>query len=378
VAACLLLWLPAGLAAQQPSARFSGYFEHQTSTSRRDGRWTLLDYDRIRYNLDARAGRGVTGSAGVVYQIFRGETRFPLASALPANLAPLVDTASVVLDDRNVLNHAYVTLGDGAVQLTAGKQYLTWGAAYAFNPTELFRPKNVFEPGYDREGVGAIATRVAVGPLSELLVAFVPSGGFTTSGKVFRARHHVGGFDLSALVAQLHEPEASTGFGSARPLARRLTVGGDVTGEILGFGVWAEGTWSDHAGVQWVEATVGGNYTFGDGTYVMVEGFVNGRGESADPYPASAWLARLAGDRRTLGEVLLYGVVSRPVRDLWTVGVAALRNLGDRSMVVIPSVAYSFAQNVDLLFNGLVAAGRDGTEYGTAGHSAFLRARVYF
>jgi len=359
-----LFLLPVGLAAQETGARFSGYLEHQTSTSRREGRWTLLDYDRVRVNLDAKAGRGATGAVGVIYQLYRGETRIPLASALPAALAPLAGTMSVVLDDRHFLNHAYVTLGSGALQITAGKQYLTWGAAYAFNPTELFRPKNLFEPGYDREGVGAASAKVALGPLSEVLVALVPNGGFATSGKVARARHHLGGFDLSVLAAQLHEsPARSTPTGPAPPLERRVTLGGDLTGEVLGLGVWAEGTWSDHAGVRWVEATVGSNYTLGDGTLVMVEGYFDGRGRSSDPYPVESWLGRVFGGRRSLGEFVLYGLVSRPVHALWTVGVAGLRNLGDQSMVLIPSVAYSFAQNVDLLFNGLVALGRDGTEY---------------
>jgi len=376
-----LLWflLPAALAAQETGAKFSGYVEHQTSVSRRESRWRLLDYDRVRFNLDAKAGRGATGAVGVIYQLYRGETRIPLASALPAALAPLADTMSAELDDRHYLNHAYLTLGSGALQITAGKQYLTWGAAYAFNPTELFRPKNLFEPGYDREGVGAASAKVALGPLSEVLVALVPNGGFSTSGKVARARHHVAGFDLSVLAAELHEaPARSTLTGPAPPLEQRVTLGGELTGEVLGLGVWAEGTWSDHAGTRWVEATVGSNYTLGDGTLVMVEGYYNGRGTSGGPYPAEAWLGRVFGTRRSLGRVLLYGLVSRPVHDLWTVGLAGLRNVGDRSMVLIPSVGYSFAQNVDLLFNGLVVVGHDGTEYGTGGHGAFLRARVYF
>ena len=243
----------------------------------------------------------------------------------------------------------------------------------------MFRPKNAFEPTYDREGIAALAVKLPLGSLSDVLVGLVPEEDFKTSGKVLRARHHVAGFDLSALAAALYERPALKGLGvPADTLERRFTAGGDLSGELFGLGLWAEATWSDHAGEQWMEATLGGNYTLRDGTLLLLEGFYNGRGQWNAPYPLELWLGRFFGLRRTLGKTTLVGLASRPFGQLWTLGLTGLANVGDGSVVFIPSVAFSFAENVDLLFNGLIYLGHDDAEFGANRVGGFLRGRVYF
>ena len=363
--------------AQAAGARLTGYLEHQFGAARERGRWTQLDYDRVRLDLAARAGRGTRVSAAAVWQLYRGDTRVRLRDQLPSEFGPLVDTTSVVLEDRRYVNHAYVAFSRGGVEITAGKQFLTWGAAWVFNPTELFRPKDIFEPTYEREGVGALSARVPLAALGDVLVAYVPDGSFRTSGKILRARYHVAGFDVSGLAAAVYETPAALGGAPAAP-QRRLVLGGDLSGEVLGLGVWAEGTWSERAGERWGEATLGGNTTLGDGTLLMVEGYFNGRGTWGEPYAAAAWLGRLAGERRSLGRLVLFGSASRQYGDLWRLGVAALVNPGDGSAVMIPSVSYEFAENVELSAEGVVSTGRDGTEYGSGTAGGFVRARVYF
>ena len=369
------LFLPVAASAQvRTSARVTGYFEHQYSANRTNGAWSHLDYDRFRVDINATAGRRTRASAAVVYQLYRGDTDIALADFLPDDLAALADTITFRLENRHFVNHAYFTLRPGRFDLTFGKQYLAWGAGWVFNPTELFRPKNSIEPSYDREGIGAIALRMSVATLSDLQVVLVPEGPFDKSGKILRARTHVNGFDLSALAATLYE--AVTFPGSVEE--RRITFGGDAMGELLGAGVWAEGTWNDHAGDRWVEVTVGGNYTLVDRTFLLFEGHYNELGKTSDPYPVHRWLGRLFGSRRPLGKITLFGMVNRPVDQLWTLGLSALGNPGDGSFVLIPSVAYAFAENVDLLFNGFIYAGGDGTEFGKHRLGAFLRGRVYF
>jgi len=377
--AVAVLCLPTVLAGQQ-SVRLTGYLEHQFSANYyTNSGWQQIDYDRVRLDLNARAGMGTRASAAVVYQLYRGNTTIALADVLPPELAALADTASVMLETLHYLNHAYVTIRPGPVELTAGKQYLTWGAAAVFNPTELFRPKNILEPGYEREGIGAVSAKLPLGRLSDVRVAWVPEGGFDTSGKLLRVRHHIAGFDLSALVAEVYEEPVPTeilALGGA--LERRRSFGGDVTGELLGLGVWTEAIWSDFAGERWVEVTTGGNYTLADGTRLLLEGYYNGRGEWEAPYTTTSWLGRLSGNRKTLGKGILVGNVTRPFGQLWTLGMSAIGNVGDKSSVLIPSIAYSFAENVDLMFNGQLYLGEDGTEFGAGNYGGFVRGRVYF
>jgi hypothetical protein len=188
----------------------------------------------------------------------------------------------------------------------------------------------------------------------------------------------VAGFDVSALAAAVYEQPAVIPGAVAGAPSRRLVFGGDLSGEVLGLGVWAEGTWNDFAGDRWAEATLGGNYTLPDRTLLLVEGYFNGRGRWGDPYPAAAWLARLAGERRSLGRFVAYVAADRPVSEVWRLGLGALVNPGDGSAALVPSVSWEFAENVELIANGLVSIGADGTEYGRGGVGGFVRARVYF
>jgi hypothetical protein len=375
---CALIFRTGNVTAQSGPG-IVGYLEHQFSTSNSDDGWRQIDYDRLRVDLDSRAGRGVRLSAAFVWQLYRGNTRIRLQDVLPDALEDLAGATSVALENRQFLNNAYLSIPVGPLEVTAGKQYLAWGAAMAFNPTELFRPKDLFEPGYEREGTGAITARLALGALSDLLVGYVPEGGFAESGKVIRARHHLAGFDFSVMAAEIHRQPTPSGFGiPAGPLSRRTTLGGDLSGELLGIGIWAESAWSNFAGEQWMEATLGGNYTFADGTLIALEGYFDDRGKWTEPYPTGLWLDRFLGGRRNLGKGMLYGTVSREIGQRWHVGVSGLGNTGDRSFVLIPVAAYSFAEDVDLLFNGLFPFGGEDTEFGTGRLGGFLRARVYF
>lgn len=364
----------------QTEVRITGYLEHQYSVSVNDGGWTQLDYDRARVDVNARAGRGTRVAVAPVWQIFRGNTEIQLTDVLPDFLDPFADSITVPVENRLYLNHAYINLRPGPFELTLGKQYLAWGAALAFNPTELFRPKNVLEPSYEREGVGAVTIQLPLGPLSDVTLGYVPDGGLSESGKLLRVRHHLAGYDLSALVAITGEAGLSPTFSLQLPEAeQRLTIGGDITGELLGLGAWVEAAWSDLAGAQWLEATVGGNYTLEAGTRMMVEGYFNGRGSWKQPYDLAQWAGRLTGTLRSMSRLVFFGSLMHPVDEfqLWNVGLSSLVSL-DGSAVLISSVSYAFAQDVDLLFNGLVYMGKDGTEYAGNRFGGFIRARVYF
>jgi hypothetical protein len=376
----ILLMLPQ-FAFAQSEVQLRGYLEHQYSLSYNQNQWTHLDYDRVRLDVSASAGRSTRVAVAGVAQVFRGDTSTLLRDVLPDAFNVLVDSISIPIEDRYYLNHAYFTLRPGPVELTVGKQYLNWGAALAFNPTELFRPKNVLEPSYEREGVGALTARLALGTLSDVMIGFVPDGNLADSGKLIRLRHHIAGYDISALVVSLTEAVLPSTFRLFElDEQRRITVGGDMTGELFGLGVWAEATWSDLAGRQWVEATVGSNYTLSTGTTLMVESHYNGRGTWDTPYSPVLWAGRLTGTLRSMSKLIVYAAAAHPVDEyqLWNVGLSGIVSAADGSAVLIPTLAYAFAQDVDLLFNGLIYVGPEDAEYAGGRYGGFLRGRVYF
>ncbi len=372
----VVLLLPAIGRAQ--SLDLSGYLEHQYTLTRQKDEWVHLDHDRLRLDLNATAGKRTRASAGIIWQLYRGDTTINLARQLPPAIAERTGNLTTTLSNRSFLNHAYVSFRPGPVEVVVGKQYMTWGAAWVFNPTELFRPKNVFEPSYDREGVGALVVKIPLGPLSDLLVGLVPNGSLSESGKVARVRIPIGSWDASAVAAYLTENSVPFNVAGSDGNAGRITVGGDLTGEIGNFGIWVEGTFSDRAEEQWIEATLGGNHSLADGTLFLVEVLYNGRGAWNAPYEAGAWIGRLTGDTRTLGRLTSYAMVSRQVGQLWNLAGSLIANPGDGSAVFVPSISYDFAENVELTFIGLAHLGEVNDEYGRDQYGGYVRGRVYF
>jgi hypothetical protein len=372
---------PGVVLGQVEGPRLSGYLEHQLSVARAPSGWGHIDYDRLRLDIDASAGRGMTASAAVVWQLYRGRTTASLADLVPADLRGQVPAdAEYEIRERQYLNHAYIALYAGPATITAGKQHLAWGSGMVFNPTELFRPKALFDPTYEREGVGALAVALETGALSDVEAVYVPEDDWRTSAKVARVRGHLAGFDLSALAAEVWETDPVPALLEGTPATpeHRVVVGGDISGELPGVGIWAEGTWSRQDDARWVELTVGGNTTLPGNILLTVEGYLDGRGRTGEPYPVEDWLAVATGTRRTIGRGLVFGSISRPTGDLLSLALAALASASDGSAALLPSARYAFAENVDLFLQLIVTAGPDGTEFGTRGSGGLIRGRVYF
>jgi hypothetical protein len=71
-------------------------------------------------------------------------------------------------------------------------------------------------------------------------------------------------------------------------------------------------------------------------------------------------------------------MVRRPVGRFRNIGISLIASPGDRSFVAVPAVSWSFADNIDLLINGLWYAGDDGDEFGFDQLGGFVRGRIYF
>lgn len=373
-------WTNNVASAEPDGLRLSGYLEHQFSLSETPSGWSQTEHDRLRVDFDGQGGRGVSASAAVVWQVYRGRISADLADLVPAAVRDQTPRdVTLTTDDRQFLNHARISLYAGPFTIVAGKQHLVWGRGLVFNPTELFRPKMLFDPGYEREGVGAVTAAMEAGILSDVAFVYVPGKSWRTSAKVARVRSHVAGFDVSALAAEIWEDDPVAKLVDGVPaVERRRTLGGDFSGELFHMGLWGEGTWSASGDLRWTELTVGGNTTLAGNVLLSIEGYLDGRGEWRDPYPVDDWLAVASGARRTIGRSLVFASLSRAAGNLLTLDVSALGNVGDRSVAVLPSADYSFAENVGLFLQFAFALGPDGTEFGTRGHVGLIRGRVYF
>jgi len=75
----------------------------------------------------------------------------------------------------------------------------------------------------------------------------------------------------------------------------------------------------------------------------------------------------------------VYALASHPATDLLNVSLSTLWSLSDGSFVLIPTIEYSFSDNVVISAYLNINFGKEGTNYANnLGSGGMVRARVYF
>ena len=338
------------------------------------------------------------------------------------------DSLTFELEDRFYVDNAYIRISPWRFDITVGKQQLPWGTGYAWNPTDLFNSKNIFDPTYEKEGVTAVKIAFTPVPMAEILAALVfldweDAIGFGDQfepAAAFRVKGYAAGFDFSLSYLQRTEydfdmespigwietsleqlldigrfkmflflPELEallTSEGLAglemEPLQRRRHVAGaDLVGEIKGVGIWAEAGYNliDEPRRDWWEVIVGTEYTFDFETHVMAEYYYNGRGRSrAEDYTLSDWMMVFSAMMNQIGRHYVFAGGEHPVTDLSTLGIYGILNAGDLSCAAMVNWMWSLYQDIELNLNAVYTGGPERSEFSVGPVSLWARLTAYF
>jgi len=370
---------------------WSGYYEGQvTGFSLHDSVcWQLSN--RLRLDLSADLGQEATVTADVIALTYKGYTTFNLLDVLPAEQVETIrqlfgsgadETFSFQYDENSItLDNAFVTVYSGPFTFRLGRQQLPWGTGYAWNPTDVFNVKNLLDPTYEKPGQDALKVEWGFGPAGGITLVLMPGVSWQDFTRVGRGKIHIGGFDISiSAIGQVYDALDPL---SSVPQTRetRFIYGGDFVGQLFGWGVWAEGAWFDGPGdhESW-QMVVGMDTTFAFQTSLMLEYFRDSDGEaSPDDYTLSDWLQLGLGERRTLGRDYAMVMLSHPLTALLTGTVLVVGNLNDQSAVFVPTLEYSYSDNLTLSLTTNIFCGPSRSEYGgLKGNSGYLRIRAYF
>jgi hypothetical protein len=364
---------------------FSGYYENTFQIDyTTETKAQLLDASKVRFEWGGVLLPDLEFAGNVNLILSVGETDRNLSPYLPDAVGEQLEVLGVPdtfsLDEaRLFLDNAYLTWHTGDARLRAGKQQLSWGPGYSFNPTDLFHRKNLLDPTYEKEGVVALRTDYQWGVGGELSLIGVTDERFDHPGFALRVGTHASSIRYDMAVT-LHDVLDSTGMDplTLMPYAQRRRAGGlEVSGELLGLGVWFEGNYN------WMESeddftrfVAGFDYTLDDGTYLMAEGLYNGRSENDQPYPVDDWLTNVyhgepvgpgwffLGARRDLSALVLggfYGFIAP-----------------DGSVLLNPRIDFSLSQNIDLVVFGGVTLGSNDGAFTSGLYSVIVRGTGYF
>lgn len=277
--------------------------------------------------------------------------------------------------DRLALS--YSPLSD--VELTLGRQTISWATTLLLTPADPFAPFTPEEPFRDyRAGVDAFRARAFLGPFSDIDLVARPTetSAGTTLTALGRLHTVISGWELSTWAGVLHDG---------------VSAAAGVTGTFAGAAARAEGVVRRVDESTDVRFTVGVDRSFpvaGSDLYLVAEYQRDGLGA-----PSEAEIpAVVAGGPSERGELQVIGRHTAALQAsyqpdaLWTASLLLLSNLGDPSLLIGPSVSYSVSDEATAragIFLGIgeeSAAGGDlpGSEYGAVPAFAYVALAAFF
>jgi len=383
--ACALLWRSPARA----QVDLAGYYEHTLQMDYHgDVKETVMDASKLRLDLSSGLGGGLLFDGNLNFIVYHGAVSRDIRPFLPpsvrAELAAAGIPATVTLErERHYIDNAWLTWEKGNVRIRAGKQQLSWGPAYAFNPTDLFHRKNQLDPTYEKEGVTALRFDTTWGIGGALTAVWAPGDRFSEAGYALRLATFIEalGYDVALTAHSITDSTAFTPASAPTPWVpytqHRRALGLEFSGSLFGLGVWFEGNWNTmEIEEDFARAAFGFDYTFGSGLYLMSEALYNGRAEPESPYPVHDWFAYIAYGE-PVGQWWWLTGLSRDLGDLST-GSLYLFATPEGSYIVNPRLDISIAQNADLIIFGGFTFGDEEAEYPPGLSSIVARATVWF
>ncbi len=366
------------------SLEIFGYFEPQYMGVQYEDEYSQLFSNKLRVDMQSDLDE-VKFAANFDYITYGGRRDWDLMQYIPETIRQTVDSSQLDYftydyDDTIYLDNAYMKFTKSIFDITLGKQQISPGTGYAWNPTDLFNSKDAIDPTYEQPGHSAIRVDAAIAPKFNTVLIYFPEDDWNNSGKLVRLKSGISHFDFSLIYS---EKQWNLGdYINDMPVNDiRHMYGGDIVGELLGLGVWAEFGYNTLSGVDdFKEILAGADYTFDNELYVMAEYYRNGLGKSEyEEYDLNDWLRFLTGEIRTISRDNLYLYLDYPVTDYIHLSNSFITSLSDRSISLVPSMNYSMYQNIemDLFLN--FNLGEDSKAYSVEqGYSGVLRFKVFF
>ncbi len=378
-----LCFLPYALCGQ---VDIFGYFEPQYAALYQDTTIIQSGYGKLRIDLRNDQVKNMRFNADIILSTYLGKTDWNLLDFLPDQIADSIPPAMqpyylFQFKDTFYLDNAYARFNIRSFAVTIGKQQISFGTGYFSNPTDVFNVKNSLDPTYEQPGYDAL--RFEFYPLSRLSITMLYTPiefNWDNSGKLCRIKIGLGHFDISSLIYRYRG--TTIDYYTFEPTIRQFTmIGGDLVGELLGFGVWGEGSYRIiEDGNNIFEVLVGSDYTFEGGLYTMIEYHHNSTGKNDyRDYDLNDWMRFLTGESKTIARDQLYGLVQYPIIDFVDLGAMALFSISDQSAAIIPMLNYNMFENVDITLMLNLYTGEEGKAFNSKfGNGGFIRANIYF
>lgn len=362
-----------------------GYFEPQLMGLKVKNEFLQLSSNKIRIDLKTDFSDKASFGTNFDYITYHGKVIFQILDFLPSSITETVPDSlrylyTLPFEDRNFLDNAFLRISFRHADVTIGKQQISLGTGFAWNPLDVFNIKDIIDPTYEQPGYNAVRLDIPIGLKYKMMMIYSTEDNWSRSAKLIQFKGRFGHFDYSIIA--IDRNWIFNDYYAFQPIIQKRNLfGGDFAGEIFGVGVWGEIAYNKMKITKnYWESVFGIDYTFNSGTYIMGEYYRNTSGkDDYKKYDLNDWIRYIFAETKTISQDQFYFYADHPTTDLLKTGCSIIFNLNDESIAVVPSIVYNIFENVDLTFFGNFYFGRSGTTYASnMGNGGIARARVYF
>jgi len=376
----------------QDNVELFGYYESQLLGTGIKGKFYQLFTNKLRVDLKSDLSDTITLAANFDYIHYMGKTEWDILDFLSEDLVSTIPEEMrafyvLVFSNDTFLDNAYIRFSVKPFDLTVGKQQVSLGTGYVWNPTDVFNIKDVLDPTYEQPGHTAIRLDIPLGSMYTLTTLYSPEETWDRSTKLVQLKGNISHFDYRLIAVERVWPFSDyteidpESMSFANVSENRKMLGGSTVGELVGLGVWAEYAynWMERSD-DFYELVVGSDYTFDFQTYVIFEYYRNTRGKSDfELYDIHDWMRFLVAEQKSICRDQAYVYVEHPATDLLNVGLQTVFCISDSSLAFVPTLGYSISDNVEIYAYLNFNLGQEGTVYGkNMGNGGLLRLRAYF
>jgi len=366
-----------------------GYYEGEADYGKLPDKSMYFGYNKLRLDMDASPSDNIRISADIICKQFNGQTKLNFMDFIDQKywpVIPLSAASSIMiltelpyqLQDTLYIDNMFLEFHHKLFDMTLGKQQISPGVGYAWNPTDIFNLKDLMDPTYENTGISAVKLSIPLGYRATLSGILQPENSWDETVQYYQLKTGFGRYDLSVLYGRSQYRQSGLFTTTVQP---RDLYGFNLEGELFGLGIRSEVAAHrldyENDNLQY-EYIIGGDYTFENSLYLLTEYYHSDLGAKANQTAFDDYMVYFAGERKSLNQNYLFTLAMYPLGDLLDISTFGIINLDDKSAVIAPQLIYRIFQDVELSVMGSLFIGKDTDEFGYQEYGARVRLRAYF
>lgn len=267
------------------------------------------------------------------------------------------------------IDRAWLDYTRGNWQVRVGRQRINWGINLVWNPNDIFNSFSYFDFDYEeRPGTDAVKIQYYTSVTSSAQLVY----------KIGRTPDETAIAGMYRFLKFSYDFQILGGW-----VGKDYVIGGGWAGDIKGGGFRGEMSYfiprnKNNGSKEAFVASISGDYTLENSLYLHGGILYNSHGATGKAGGRSFFDTNLSAKMLSFARYNVFAQTSFPFTPLFSGSFTAMLNPSDGSSFIGPSFTYSLGDNLELMVNGQLFFGEEGTEYGDYGKAVFGRIKWSF